>query len=273
MAASKEELNSTLDQVANLIADSAVEAKPASIKPLEQVIVLLRLKAMEHALCAIELEKCAAPAEAIIILRSAYEAIVVALYLEQKPSKYEHYLAHTYLVQLRNLMEVVELARDDVDPADIKKLEEELEETRERIEREGYLSHYPNLTRTDLTDVRALKKFTSGSQFVKFGSIKSEITISPKMQWLTGAFQMYNVGSQVTHSHLDVLMSMYARPRMPHYLYSNGSIIRWCIIMISHTFECIVERGMMSDAHKTEIDENLKKAFVMNVALSEAKLV
>jgi len=110
-----------------------------SYEKTELILLGLVQKCHSHCAIALELVRNDASAEAMIILRSAYEAMIKSIYLDENRDWLTLYEGFAELVTLRNQLEVVKILDDFGEPDETKV--EQLQKIREqqaRIVKAGY---------------------------------------------------------------------------------------------------------------------------------------
>lgn len=256
--ADKKLILDTLDLMANTISESVSTEKHPEKTHVDAIVAALRVKALEHAQCAMDILVGNAYAEAIIVLRAAYEAVVVALYLEQHSEQIDHYEAYHRMVEFRNLFEM------HLNVMPILPAEEQGEYTAimDRL-RQDLLAdlHFFKYYREDflpeyLQDIRKVRSISNSAQFIPFGQIRAAVNFDNlDNDFFKEGFVMYNIGSQVAHSHLNVIKAMYIRPRGPHDLYTWGQTAEVIFMTFSHTYRQLIRNSYMSDVHLATIQK------------------
>jgi Family of unknown function (DUF5677) len=217
----------------------------------------LASKCLSHCEMALSLVDANALAEAIIILRSAYEAIIRGIYLDENPDKLPAYEAFSAIVMLRNQLEMLKLLDEFGEPYKDKELQEKLiKQQQERIVAQGFHSLY-KLSEADLDSWEAVKKITNKSNLPNFEEIRTSIKKTPLVKaLLTTGFQVYNLGSQMAHSSFE-MMSVMVYFDMKHPLYNEHTVYRQALLLMLCTCQCFASCGVISD----EDFELLKKDY------------
>ncbi|MBK7838785.1 MAG: hypothetical protein IPJ49_14115 [Candidatus Obscuribacter sp.] len=219
------------------------------------VIVGLATKRRSHCHMARELIIANAGADAVIILRAAYESTILALYLQEHRGQIATYITFSELTSLRNMMELVEELKKDGSPFPGE--EEQLcyiENKRNRIVESGLLPKF-KLTLDDLKNLQRIKTYTNRAHFLKFEDIRNGITkCAENVDLFETGFLVYNLGSQMTHSNFDMVKLMVYFDKT-HPLYSEHAMYRQILCLQRNNAQILHACGYLSSANATEIAE------------------
>jgi hypothetical protein len=219
--------------------------KIGSPTDVQIVVCALAQKCMSHCEMALELIAAGAKPEAVILLRAAYEAIVRAMYLDENPSKVMNYKAFGAITTLRNQLELLKLLREFGEPAEILREQEQLVvRQRQKIIAERFHDLY-GVSEADLGTWAGVKKLTNKSNF-QFEDIRKGLaeTALTKALFTTG-FQVYNLGSQMTHSNFDMLYSVAFE--QPYPLYTEHAMYRQVLLLLRCGCHCYRSSGAITD--------------------------
>lgn len=241
----------------------AIGTKPKKHYDRTELILLgLAQKTLSHCSIALDLIRNDASAEAMIILRSAYEAIIKCIYLDENRDWLPLYEGFAELVTLRNQLEVVKILNDFNDPeATNKEQMEKIRRQQAKIVMAGYHTLY-KIEESKLSDWNVLKSKTNSANLQKFEIIRQSISKTPlvKALLLTG-FQVYNLGSQMAHSSFNMVSSMvYFNGSVP--LYSEIELYKQILLLMRCVIEQYGKHGVLTE---TECNS------VMNVFRTELK--
>ena len=224
-------------------------------KPSESVLILagLATKCRSHCHMARELIISDALAESVIVLRAAYEAAILALYLQQNPNKIQRYLIYSALTTLRNQLELLEiLGRDgNVIPGEAEQ-RKYISNQKQTIVLSGILSEF-KLIPEDLDDWQKIKKYTNNAHFMKFEDLRTNIIKDETTKTLfeTG-FQVYNLGSQMAHSNFDMVNVMIYR-NAPHPLYGEHAMYRQILSLLNASAKTLHFCKIISNEDRNQI--------------------
>jgi|GEM_PF-6316654 len=205
---------------------------PEGFSEYELALVALASKAITHTREALRLfVEHGAVGEAAILLRSAYEATVVFLYLRLHPEDFCKYKGYSELVELRNQMEVLELAGDLDESAKNEQLDINKRQ-RIKILNNNFHSYY-SLSEYDLHNLSLLKKVSNKAHFINFGEMQKKLLKDEFSSGLvTTAFQVYNLGSQMAHSHYSMTVCTYVLDRS-HPVYNVYDIAKQIAVLFT----------------------------------------
>ena len=216
----------------------------------------LASKCLSHSEMALELVMAGALAEAIILLRAAYEAIIRGIYLDENLEKLPAYEAFSAIAMLRNQLELLKLLDEFGEPYEGKDEQKQLiKQQKERIIKEGFHGLY-KLSEADLDSWEAVKTVTNKSNLPSFEDIRKSIVKTPLVKaLLTTGFQVYNIGSQMAHSSFEMMSTMVYFD-MKHPLYDEHAIYRQVLLLVLCSAQCFAACGVISG----EDFESLKKS-------------
>lgn len=179
-------------------------------------LVLLSSKAISHTHAALHiLEKHRAIGECIILLRAAYEATVVFLYLIDHEESFQKYKGFSRLVEHRNQLEMLDIAAEDLLQEEINEQQFRNKAVADEIISNGYHILY-HIDEQDVSNLEKLKKTTKKAHFIDFKTMLKHLEKDERHRSIIfGIFQGYNVSSQVAHSHYHVSISIYAYDKAP----------------------------------------------------------
>jgi hypothetical protein len=223
----------------------------------------LARKCLSHCEMALSLVEANALAEATIILRAAYEAVIRGIYLQEHPDKLPAYEAFSAIAMLRNQLEMVKILGELGDPYEDKKLQKQLiEEQKQRIISHGFHTHY-KLSEVDLDKWEAVKKVTNKSNLPSFEEIRKSIQQTPLVTaLLTTGFQVYNIGSQMAHSSFEMMSTMVYFD-MKHPLYTEHVVYRQVWLLMLCASQCYASCGAIGTADfdllENEYEKSIKK--------------
>ncbi len=227
--------------------------------PSEADVVIwgLSRKTWSHCEMALELIAANANAEAIIILRSAYESAIRGYFLLGSPDKVPYYKAFSELTALRNQLEVVSILEDGADERDRDAIEQQkphIERQKKLILAEKYHELY-NLGESDLDVLRALQRVTNNRNMPNFEDTRKAIKSTPLSKALTTTgFQTYNLGSQMAHSSYGMMVSMaYFEDVYP--IYNEHTMYSSIFLLLCCCCELFNECGALSDSARAGISQ------------------
>lgn len=216
----------------------------------------LTKKTWSHCEMALELIITHANAEAIILLRAAYESTIRAYFLIENTNKIDYYKAFSELSALRNQLEVIDFLQTEGDEApDEAAISDQLvlvEVQKKRIIDGKYHEIY-GFKEEDLDQLKALKRLTNNKNMPDFGTTRSLIkkTKLAKALLSTG-FPIYNLGSQMAHSSYGMTMTMtYREDNYP--LYNEHSMYGYILLLLDCCCDLFHKCGAMSDSGYEEM--------------------
>jgi diadenosine tetraphosphate (Ap4A) HIT family hydrolase len=173
-------------------------------------LVILSTKAMRHTFEALRiLGEHRAIGESIILVRSAYEAAVVFLYLIDYEEEFERYKGFSQLVSHRNQLEMLEIAAEEMASEDIQEQQAKNKAVKDEIITSGYHTLF-GIDEMDVSNLDKLRKTVSRAHFTSFNVMLKHLERDKQFQGLViGGFHGYNVGSQIAHSHYHVSVPLY----------------------------------------------------------------
>jgi len=220
-----QEIFDSLSELYGLIGQYSAKL-PRGCTDYQLTLVALASKAITHTREAFRVfAEHAAIGETTILLRSAYEATVVFLYLKLNPQQFCKYKAYSEIVELRNQMETLEIAGDQLEEAGrIEQLEHNHRQRNKVLTNNSHT--YFKLSEADLNNLTALKRKTNKAHFMNFGEMQNGLLEDPFASGLVKtAFQVYNLGSQMAHSHYNMTVLTYVHDRS-HPIYNVYDITR-----------------------------------------------
>lgn len=236
-------------------------AKVASPSDADVVVWGLTRKSWSHCEMALELIKTRANAEAIILLRAAYEAIIRAYFLHENPSLVNHYKAFSELSTLRNQLEVIDFLEKEggaeTDKEAIIEQKKLVEAQQGRIIKHKFHEVY-NFKEEDLASLTALKRLTNNRNMPDFATTRSLIkkTALAKALLSTG-FPIYNLGSQMAHSSFGMTMSFaYSEDNYP--LYNEHSMYGYIFLILCCCCDLFNQCGALNDEAYSSLKMELK---------------
>lgn len=226
-----------------------------------QQIVLSALisKAISHSEIALRLVGCNALPESMIILRASYEALMRALYLTENPHKLEQYEAFSEITILRNQLEILKILDESGDAY------EGREEQMEKIKAQKakiVSSGFHNVCKIDeakLSSWDELKKVTNKSNLPSFEDIRKSLKRTAIVEALleTG-FQVYNVGSQMTHSNLEMVTGMVYFERR-HPLLTEHAAYQQILLLVMGCSQSLLALNCLSETKFKELEADYQR--------------
>ena len=286
-----------LDQAVHDLYKKIDELMPANFKldiPSPVFVIHgLAIKSRSHCNIAKNIAFNGDISEAVILLRSAYESVILMHYLLRNQAKIQDYQKHALLMQYKNRL----LAYSDVNlenpDALSNKIFETLKDTKQQIIDYGLLRE-PHLFKRGVHKDKKLKplfengsilddpdnySFVLGNYFADFramsktldDSITDDYKLSENYQGLHMIKSIvFNLGSQVTHGHwhmvidLHLGMDLLAKPVIP--VLSRVFIFAGISILLEYTFKAMDGIGLTQ-----ELEPKLHNAlrYVTNQAVAE----
>lgn len=214
------------------------ERKPSTAELVE---ALLNLKIISHVCGAAKLLVAGYYPESIILLRSAYEALVMSTYLAQNPNKIQHYETHGILCNLRNMMEF--LGQSDLAPELKAQLDGQVTALREAFLQQNGLLYYAELQVADLENFSKVRKASNKALFSHLPGMLAAISYDDETDWMKNSFELYNIGSQVTHSQMEWL-AINRFGKTEHAIMSNLSVGRYILMFLNHCLRTMANLGL-----------------------------
>ncbi len=185
-------------------------------------------------------------AEAIIILRAAYEAVIRGIYLEEFPEKLPAHEAFSAIAMLRNQLEMVKILNEFGDRYEDEEQQKKLiEQQKSRIILQGFHKLH-KLSEEDLDKWESVKKLTNKSNLPRFEDIRKSIKKTPLVTALiTTGFQVYNIGSQMAHSSFEMMTTMVYFD-MKHPLYTEHVVYSQVFLLMLCACQCYAACGAIS---------------------------
>lgn len=241
------------DEINRLLNDSYPLGDKPILSETKGVLLILRTKALSHAQIAYSiLKNTTVQADAIVLLRCAYEADIVALYLEQHEEKVPEYLAHSEIVHYKNYLRALQIIGKTDDTSD-KEARRELQQLKNYIIRKKYLEIL-NLQEKNLNDLVFLESKFSNAQFVQFHEMRRKCSFTGDAKCLQQSFQFYNIGSQITHSNFSVCKKMYTSGEATDSELFPLPIIYTAIAMfIIYNYKQLVSLGTLDPRHQRRL--------------------
>lgn len=232
-----------MNQLVSIVQES-LEIPVSSPSMSALAVALIYKKALNHVFAATLLRQKNHDQEAIILLRSAYEAIIMATYLKQNPSKLPAYEAHGILCNLRNTTEMMLTVENDAEIyVSLAKRVNEIKE----LYRRDFLQ-YGNITDTDLDNPLKVKKASNKALFETLTEMLKVISFDENNEWMRESFYIYNIGSQIAHSQLDSI-KIELTGESEHVLYSRLAIDRYLMCFLINCSEILQMLGFMKAIH------------------------
>lgn len=218
------------------------------------VVALLFNKSMNHVMAAIELQAMGKYyQETIVLIRSAYEAVVCGIYIQQNPSEVAHYEAHGVMCNLRNMMEI--LAKAEMETNVRNELSKQAFELKEALAKEG-LRYFRNWSRADLDDFSKVKSASNKALFRVLREMLDAITYDDDNDWLKESFELYNLGSQFAHSQMETIFYC-SFGKSEHPSYTRLHICRFSLMFLNFCYTSLQSLKFMNPNRKAEFDENI----------------
>ncbi len=239
-----------LDQ---LISKGQIEIKEMSEEV--QVLSMLAIKCRLHCNTARELMASESLAEAVIVLRAAYEATILGLYLQQNTDKIKRYITYSALTTLRCQQELLQILQRNGDKnPDEKKQQKYIAQQKQSIIASGNLSEF-KLSAEDLDDWERIKKYTSSAHFIKFQEMRSNIkTDSNTRALIETGYQIYNLGSQTAHANFDMVELMLTQ-KISHPLFGEHAMYRQILDLLNASLIILSFCKMLSDDEANAIKQ------------------
>lgn len=199
--------------------------------------------------------------DSIVLLRAAYEATIVSAFLHRNPNEYERYCAHSKLVELGNQREIMDMVFDELEDEGKKDSLEKLQNLHTEIS-EQKLFLKAGLREEEWNnwkDSKEFRKKTKSAHFIGFNQMTESLRNEETLRVLIKlGFQLYNLGSQVAHSHHN-MVSAFAL-QMFHPAYSKKSVYRVLTYLIFCNVLTLKEQGFLADEMYSSIEAELLKA-------------
>lgn len=242
----EEQYELDLIDLSEKIAKSIQQVKGPSIKVL--IVSGLARKCQSHCEIALNLVEANATAESIIVLRAAFEAMVLAVYLWENPQDIGRYMGFSALTTLRNQLEVMKILSESGEPFDGEEEQNDcIQRQRRKIIDNGYHTVF-NLTEDNLDSWEAVKKVTNRAHFLHFSDLVIKIAKTEFTKpLLTTGFKAYNLASQMTHSQGEMMTSMiYFDANHP--LFSEHDVYLQILILTNLYARLLYYSGFISES-------------------------
>lgn len=230
--------------------DKGIETTVRDATPQEQVVALMCLKITRHVYGAARLLSLGFYPESIILLRSAYECLVMSKYLSEKPADIARYEAHGVLCNLRNMVEFLSLVYLDSETKN--PLEKQIRELKDAFCTNG-IQCYPRLQATDLDDFDKIRSASNKALFSHLPNMLAGITWNDDNDWIKNGFELYNIGSQVTHSQMEWL-AIGRFGKSEHAIFSKLAIGRYILMFLNDCSETLTELDLSSTARRSTFE-------------------
>lgn len=245
------------------LTEQGIESSEREPSTAELVEALLNLKIISHVCGAAKLLVAGYYPESIILLRSAYEALVMSTYLAQNPNKIQHYETHGILCNLRNMMEF--LGQSDLDPEMKDQLDGQVTALREAFLQQNGLAYYTELQVADLENFSKVRKASNKALFSHLPGMLAAISYDDETDWMKDSFELYNIGSQVTHSQMEWL-AINRFGKTEHPIMSSISVSKYILLFLDQCFRTMTNLGL---TRKTELENfTVQKSKAMELYLS-----
>lgn len=219
----------------------------------EQTVAMMCLKITRHTCAAAKLLKQDFYPESIILLRSAYECLVMMKYLQEKPEDLARYEAHGVLCNLRNMLEFLTMI-------------DESDETRSKLNAQvaglkkafcsSGIQYYPDLKAADLGNFSKVRKASNKALFNNLPNMLSAITWNDDNDWIKNSFELYNIGSQVAHSQMEWLaIGRFGKDEHP--IYSKLAVGRFILMFLNECSETLTQLGISSTNSRKQFENQL----------------
>lgn len=250
MSSPKEDFFNELKLLAEKL-DTGTEPSERNATLAEQVVALMSLKIANLSRGAVYLLTSGFYPESIILLRSAYECLVMSKYLQQKPDEIARYEAHGVLCNLRNMLEFQ--MQNDFEPETRTGLQAQIDDLKTAFCQSG-IAFYPDLQPTDLDNFSKVRKASNKALFSQLPSMLTATEWTDEDEWIKTSFELYNIGSQVTHSQMEWLaIGEYGRSE--HAIYSRLAVSRYLLMFLNEISQTMTSLGLCSKFNR-EIFEN-----------------
>lgn len=249
-----EQFESALRELWTNIVKCLSEEKLKNPTKRQIVVCALAQKCLSHCEMALKLVIANALMEAAIILRAAYEAAIRAIYLDENPDKITDYEAFAALTTLRNQLEVLKLLDESGEAYEGKQEQERLINAQcNKIIANGYHARY-NLRDDQLRNWQAVKAVTNRSNLPNFEDVRNRINkTSFTKALLSVGFQIYNVGSQIAHSSLE-MVTAYSYYGSQHPLYTEDSAYRLILLLMMGCSKSLTSCGAITEMHQNLLE-------------------
>lgn len=193
---------------------------PFAPKTLQQLVVGgLCHKIFSHCHMVKHLAQKQHLAEAIILLRATYESVIIALYLSHHDEEIEHYQNHSSLIEAKDLM----VSHSRANESDKEAFKETIEQLKQEIHNKNLLDESRYFKRGLNRDPQILEEPDQFARImnVHFKDIREmrddlKITDARLYSRLKDLdFQIYNYGSQLSHSYWHCVNDYFVRPEKP----------------------------------------------------------
>lgn len=187
-------------------------------------LAIISSKALTHTREALRiLGEHRAIGESIILLRAAYEATVVFLYLIDHEDDFKKYKGFSRLVEHRNQLEMLDIAAEEMTAKGIQEQQVKIQAVKDEIVSNGYNSLF-DIHEDDVSNLEKIRNKVDRAHFIGFKSMLKHLEKDKQTKGLViSGFQVYSVGSQVAHSHYHTSISIYAFDNA-HPAYDMGAI-------------------------------------------------
>lgn len=262
-----EAFENSLGELWVVLSQGLATAPQRSFTKAELTFLGLAQKCTSHCEMALKLVQADASAESMIILRSAYEAIIKSIYLSENPGWLKSYEAFGELVTLRNQLEVIKILDEFGDP------ESSNTEQRAKIQKQqkaiidaGFHQLY-GIDESKLSDWNVLRSKTNSANLQKFETIRQSVIKTDLVKaLLTTGFQAYNLGSQMAHSSYNMMTAMvYFKNQQP--LYTEHDLYRQILLLLRCSIEQFARHGALDDSGCEAINEKLQDIKCKHFAL------
>lgn len=223
------------------LTESGIESSERKASTAELVEALLNFKIISHVCGASKLLVAGYYPESIILLRSAYEALVMSTYLAQNPNKIQHYEAHGILCNLRNMMEF--LSQPELDTEFRAELDGQVQGLRQAFLQQNGLASYTELQSADLENFSKVRKASNKALFSHLPVMLAAISYDDEIDWLKNSFELYNIGSQVAHSQMEWL-GINRFGKTEHAILSSLSVSRYILMFLNLCFRTMTKLGL-----------------------------
>ncbi|GEM_PF-1366813 len=245
MSKGREDLFAELKILADTLI-KGIEPSERSATLTEQVVALMSLKIANHTCGAVHLLTSGFYPESIILLRSAYECLVMSKYLQQKPEEIPRYEAHGGLCNLRNMLEFQ--MKTDFDAETKDGLTAQIEDLKKAL-CQSVIAFYPDLQPADLDNFAKVRKASNKALFSQLPSMLTATQWTDDDDWIKNSFELYNIGSQVTHSQMEWLaIGEYGKSE--HAIYSRLAVSSYLVMFLNEISQTLATLGLCSKPNR-----------------------
>lgn len=169
----------------------------------------------------------------------------MATYLRQNPHELPRYEAYGILCNLRNTTEILQTVEQGSQT--YAGLSKQITEMKEAFKGNG-LQFYSSLSESDLDNSDKVRKASTKALFQNLPDMLKVIKFDETNEWMKETFQIYNIGSQISHSQMESLkIDSMGKPE--HVIYSKLAVDRYLMCFLINCFEILQILGFMKNVH------------------------